>query len=56
MGGGSYTYLTLPDQVRNGTVDVKYIDDTVKTMLRVKFTLGLFESAFSPRARSGARG
>lgn len=27
-----------------GTVDIKYIDDTVKAMLRTKFTLGLFES------------
>ena len=61
MGGGTYTYLTLPglffgpssfftqlnhptDQIRNGTVDVKFLDETVKAMLRTKFTLGLFES------------
>ncbi|ETW84887.1 glycoside hydrolase family 3 protein [Heterobasidion irregulare TC 32-1] len=46
MGGGTYTYLTLPDQVKAGTVDIKYIDETVKTMLRTKFTLGLFENPY----------
>ncbi|KAI8984797.1 glycoside hydrolase superfamily [Trametes punicea] len=46
MGGGSYTYLTLPDQVKAGTVDIKYIDETVKTMLRTKFALGLFENPY----------
>jgi beta-glucosidase len=69
MGGGTYTYETLPgmlislfawgfllalsvladvvvyaDQVAAGTVDVKYIDQTVKAMLTTKFALGLFES------------
>lgn len=46
MGGGSYTYLTLVDQVNNGTVDVKYVDQTVRAMLTTKFTLGLFESPY----------
>ncbi|KAH9853219.1 glycoside hydrolase superfamily [Lenzites betulinus] len=46
MGGGSYTYLTIPDQVRAGTVDVKYVDETVKAILRTKFTLGLFENPY----------
>ncbi|KAF9022709.1 glycoside hydrolase superfamily [Rhodocollybia butyracea] len=44
MGGGSYTYLTLPDQVAAGTVNESYIDEAVKFLLRTKFTLGLFES------------
>ena len=44
MGGGTYTYLTLPDQVRAGNISVSFIDATVKTMLRTKFALGLFES------------
>ncbi|KAI0655354.1 glycoside hydrolase superfamily [Cubamyces menziesii] len=46
MGGGSYTYLTLPDQVKAGTVDIKYIDETVEAMLRTKFALGLFENPY----------
>ncbi|CDO69454.1 Glycoside Hydrolase Family 3 protein [Trametes cinnabarina] len=46
MGGGSYTYLTLPDQVKAGTVDIKFVDETVKAMLRTKFALGLFENPY----------
>ncbi|KAJ7342635.1 glycoside hydrolase superfamily [Mycena albidolilacea] len=46
MGGGSYTYLTLPDQIAAGTVDVKYLDQTVSAMLRTKFSLGLFENPY----------
>ncbi|KAI0333361.1 glycoside hydrolase [Cubamyces sp. BRFM 1775] len=46
MGGGTFTYLTLPDQVKAGTVDIKYIDETVKAMLRTKFALGLFENPY----------
>jgi beta-glucosidase len=63
MGGGTYTYLTLPgayppvidyrsqlsltsDQINNGTVDIRFLDETVQTMLRTKFALGLFESAY----------
>ncbi|KZT13283.1 glycoside hydrolase family 3 protein [Laetiporus sulphureus 93-53] len=46
MGGGSYTYETLPDQVAAGTVDVEYIDETVVTILRTKFALGLFENPY----------
>ncbi|KAI0751981.1 glycoside hydrolase family 3 protein [Irpex lacteus] len=46
MGGGTYTYLTLPDQVKAGNISVKYIDDTVKSILRTKFALGLFENPY----------
>jgi beta-glucosidase len=46
MGGGTYTFETLPDQVRNGSTSITPIDETVKTILRAKFSLGLFESAF----------
>ncbi|GBE78893.1 glycoside hydrolase family 3 protein [Sparassis crispa] len=46
MGGGTYTYLTLPDQVAEGIVDVSYIDETVKYVLTTKFALGLFENPY----------
>ncbi|KAF4600387.1 hypothetical protein EYR38_005012 [Pleurotus pulmonarius] len=46
MGGGTYTYLTLPDQIRAGQVDIKALDATVKYMLRTKFSLGLFENPY----------
>ena len=32
------------DQITSGTVDISYVDETVKTILRTKFALGLFES------------
>jgi beta-glucosidase len=44
MGGGTYTFETLVSQVKAGKVDVKYIDETVRSVLRTKFVLGLFES------------
>ncbi|KAF7354607.1 Glycoside hydrolase family 3 protein [Mycena sanguinolenta] len=46
MGGGTYTYLTLPDQIAAGTVDEKYLDQTVTAMLQTKFSLGLFEDPY----------
>ncbi|KAG5651217.1 hypothetical protein H0H81_009446 [Sphagnurus paluster] len=46
MGGGSYTFLTLQDQVKAGTVSMDSIDTTVKTLLRTKFALGLFENPY----------
>lgn len=35
------------DQVAAGTISVQEVDDAVKTILRTKFTLGLFESWFA---------
>jgi beta-glucosidase len=46
MGGGTYTYETLADQVKSGAVDIKHIDETVKAMLRTKFAMGLFENPY----------
>ncbi|KAL5530859.1 hypothetical protein ACEPAF_7117 [Sanghuangporus sanghuang] len=46
MGGGSYTYLTLPEQVAAGTVKESDIDAVVMTILRTKFSLGLFENPY----------
>ncbi|KAI0337167.1 glycoside hydrolase, partial [Trametopsis cervina] len=46
MGGGTYTYLTLPDQVRAGNISIDYIDRTVESILRTKFSLGLFENPY----------
>ncbi|KAF8075743.1 glycosyl hydrolase family 3 C-terminal domain-containing protein [Lyophyllum atratum] len=46
MGGGSYTFLTLPAQVKAGTVSMNSIDGAVKGLLRTKFALGLFENPY----------
>ncbi|KIJ13936.1 glycoside hydrolase family 3 protein [Paxillus involutus ATCC 200175] len=55
MGGGTYTYLALPDQIAKGTVNITYVDETVKTILRTKFALGLFETPTSTPLRSSDR-
>ena len=34
----------LADQVKAGNVSIEYIDETVRSILRTKFALGLFES------------
>ena len=36
----------LVESVEEGAVDVKYIDDAVRNILRVKYKLGLFENPF----------
>lgn len=46
MGGGTYTYLTLPDQIRAGKVSEAALDETVSYMLRTKFSMGLFENPY----------
>ncbi|CAE6423351.1 unnamed protein product [Rhizoctonia solani] len=46
MGGGTYTYLTLPEQIRAGKVSKAALDETVSYMLRTKFALGLFENPY----------
>ncbi|CCO28795.1 hypothetical protein BN14_02793 [Rhizoctonia solani AG-1 IB] len=46
MGGGTYTYLTLPEQIRAGKVSEAALDETVSYMLRTKFALGLFENPY----------
>jgi beta-glucosidase len=46
MGGGTYTFFTLEDQVNAGMVDEKMIDKTVETLLLAKFESGLFEDPY----------
>lgn len=49
---GTYTYETLTQQVKDGQVDEKFVDETVKFLLRTKFSLGLFESECNDREKS----
>ncbi|KAL8278947.1 hypothetical protein RQP46_008616 [Phenoliferia psychrophenolica] len=46
MGGGTYTFETLQDQVAAGTVNVSSIDRALSYLLYTKFALGLFEDPF----------
>ncbi|NDV93957.1 glycosyl hydrolase [Dysgonomonas sp. 521] len=41
-----WTYTLLPDLVKDGKMDVKYIDQAVRRILTVKFKLGLFDNPF----------
>ena len=39
-----YSESNALDQIKAGNISVSYIDETVKSVLRTKFSLGLFES------------
>ncbi len=43
----SAAFKNLKQMVESGEVDMKYIDRSVRNVLRVKFRLGLFEDAFA---------
>jgi beta-glucosidase len=43
----SYLFLTqLPKLVESGKLDVKYVDEAVRRVLRLKFDLGLFDNPY----------
>ena len=46
----STCFTTLADKVRSGELDVRYIDEAVRRVLRAKFELGLFEDPYSDNA------
>ncbi len=41
-----WSYQLLPDLVKSGKMEVKYIDQAVRRMLMVKFMLGLFDDPY----------
>lgn len=47
LGSSLYTKL-LKKMVEDGKVDVCYVDEAVRNILRVKFQLGLFEHPYAP--------
>lgn len=47
LGSNLYTKL-LEEMVEDGKVDVRYVDEAVRNILRVKFQLGLFEHPYTP--------
>ena len=46
-----FAYGTLQEQFEQGRIDMKYLDDAVRHILRVKFELGLFENPFSDASK-----
>lgn len=46
-----FAYGTLQEQFEQGRIDMKYLDDAVRHILKVKFELGLFENPFSDASK-----
>ncbi|XP_047057424.1 beta-glucosidase BoGH3B-like [Lolium rigidum] len=55
-----YTYTEFIDDlstlVKNGTIPMSRIDDAVRRILRVKFTMGLFENPYADNSLAGELG
>jgi beta-glucosidase len=47
MGGGLYSFETIPDLVESGQLDIEVVDTAVARVLRAKFTMGLFDKPFT---------
>ncbi|UPK91229.1 hypothetical protein LCI18_002164 [Fusarium solani-melongenae] len=47
MGGGYWSYESIPDLVKSGKLDEAILDKAVSRVLRSKFTMGLFEKPFT---------
>ncbi|KAI5310415.1 hypothetical protein KEM55_007348, partial [Ascosphaera atra] len=46
MGGGHYSFETIPDLIKDGTLKMEDLDRAVRHMLHAKFAAGLFEKPF----------
>ena len=46
MGGGYYSFESIPELIESGTLNESVLDTAVSRVLRAKFTLGLFEKPF----------
>lgn len=47
MGGGHYSFETIPDLVDSGELEMEVLDLAVSRVLRAKFAQGLFEHPYS---------
>jgi beta-glucosidase len=46
MGGGSYSFETIPELVKAKKISLDEVDTAVSRILRAKFSLGLFENPY----------
>ncbi|KZZ91607.1 Glycoside hydrolase, family 3 [Ascosphaera apis ARSEF 7405] len=46
MGGGHYSYETIPELIKSGELKEEYLDRAVRHVLHAKFAAGLFEEPF----------
>ena len=47
MGGGYWSFESIPDLVKSGKLETKIMDTAVSRVLRSKFAMGLFEKPYS---------
>ncbi|KAL6865810.1 hypothetical protein ACO1O0_001908 [Amphichorda felina] len=47
MGGGHYSFETIPDLIKSKKLSMKTLDTAVSRVLRAKFAQGLFEKPYS---------
>lgn len=52
MGGGSFSYRSIPELVASGRLDENVVDTAVSRVLMVKFQLGLFERPYQIAPKS----
>lgn len=46
MGGGSFSFKTIPQLVQSGRLSIDVVDRAVSRVLRAKFAMGLFEQPY----------
>ncbi|KAL2063823.1 hypothetical protein VTL71DRAFT_5628 [Oculimacula yallundae] len=46
MGGGAYSFATIPKLVKDGKLSSAIVDTAVSRLLRAKFAMGLFENPY----------
>jgi beta-glucosidase len=47
MGGGSFSFKTIPQLIQSGRLSIDIVDQAVSRVLRAKFAMGLFEHPYS---------
>lgn len=47
MGGGYYSFESIPELLKSGKLDIKTVDTAVSRVLHSKFVMGLFDKPFS---------
>lgn len=47
MGGGYYSFESIPDLIKSRRLDRRVLDEAVSRVLRAKFTQGLFEKPYT---------
>jgi beta-glucosidase len=52
MGGGSFSFKTIPQLVQSGRLSIDIVDQAVSRVVRAKFSMGLFEQPYRGVAAS----